>query len=154
MMQLFKKILLGVDESEDAMKAVDKVIEIAKQDNSEVVIFHSVLHRVTDVKFGMGTNLPMGTSLNYELQGDRVKLATDLLKKIKEKFSKEGRDVETRIIYEFGPQYYIEERVREEKFDLVVLGCRGEHSKLKRTVIGTVPEYVINHADTNILIVK
>ena len=154
MIKLFKKILLGVDASEDASKAVDKVIEIAKQDNAEVVIFHSVLHSVTDIKFGLGTNLPIGSSLSYEINGDRAKAATDLLKKIKEKFSKEGREVETRVIYDYGPQYYIEEHVQKEGFDLVVLGCRGEHSKLKRTVLGTVPEYVINHADANVLIVK
>ena len=153
-MQLFKKIILGVDASEDAMKAVDKVIEIAKRDNAEVVVFHSVLHRVTDIKFGMVTNVAIGSPLSYEIHGDKAKDAHNLLKNIKEKFSKEGKDIETRVIYDFGPQYYIEERVREEGFDLVVLGCRGEHSKLKRTVIGTVPEYVINHADANVLIVK
>lgn len=154
MIQMFKKILLGVDASEDAMKAVDRVLEIAKKENSEVVVFHSVLHRVTDIKFGMGTNLAIGSSLSYEIHGDKAKAADDLLKKIKEKFSKEGRDVETRIIYDFGPQYYIEEHVKKEGFDLVALGCRGEHTKLKRTVLGTVPEYVINHADTDVLIVK
>ena len=38
---MFKKILLGVDISENSMKAVDKVIEIQNETNSEVVLFHS-----------------------------------------------------------------------------------------------------------------
>jgi len=151
---MFKKILLGVDRSEDAMKAVDKVLEIAKKENSEVVIFHSVLHKLTDLKISTGSNLAIGTSLSYEMHGDQVKAANALMEKIKGKFSKEGRDVETRIIYDFGPQYYIEEQVKKEGYDLVVLGCKGEHSKLKRTVVGTVPDYVINHTETDVLIVK
>ena len=136
------------------MKAVDKVLEIAKKENSEVVVFHSVLHNIADLKFGMGSNIVIGAPLNYEIQGDKVKAANELLEKIKRKFSKEGRDVETRIIYEFGPQYYIEQQVQKEGYDLVVLGCNGEHSKLKRTFVGTIPDYVINHAEADILIVK
>jgi nucleotide-binding universal stress UspA family protein len=154
MNRLFKKILLGVDGSEDAMKAANRVLEMTKKDSSEVVIFHSVLHRVSGVKFSLGTNIPIGSTLNYEIQGDQVKAANELLKKIKEKFSKEGKDVETRLIFDHGPQYYIEEQVKKDGYDLVVLGCKGEHGKLKRTLIGTVPEYVINHADTDVLIVK
>ncbi|MBY9014166.1 MAG: universal stress protein [Candidatus Lokiarchaeota archaeon] len=151
---MFKKILLGVDGSEDAMKAVNRVLEMTKEDNSEVVLFHSVLHRVKDMKFSLGTNISMGSNLSYEIHRDQVKAANELLKKIKDMFSKEGKNVETRLIYEHGPQYYIEEQVKKEGFDLVVLGCKGEHTKLKRTIIGTVPEYVINHANTDILIVK
>ncbi|MBY9019654.1 MAG: universal stress protein [Candidatus Lokiarchaeota archaeon] len=151
---MFKKILLGVDGSKDAMKAVDRVLEITKKNNSEVVIFHSVLHNVTDMKIGIGSNLVLGNPLSYEIHGDKVKAANALLEKIKGKFSAEGQNVETRIIYDFGPQYYIEEQVQKEGFDLVVLGCKGEHTKLKRTVIGTVPEYVINHATVDVLIVK
>ena len=94
------------------------------------------------------------TSLSYEIHTDIVKEGTKLLDDIKKKFESKGLKVETRRIFDFGPEYYIEERVKEEGFDLVVLGCGGKHSKLRRTFVGTVPEYVINHVNVDVLIAK
>lgn len=154
MNNMFKKILLGVDTSENSMKAVDKVIEIQKEMNSEVVVFHSFLHHLSEIRptFAAG-NVP-DTSLSYEIHTDLVKEGTKLLDDVKKKFESNGLKIETRRIFDFGPEYYIEERVKEEGFDLVVLGCEGKHSKLRRTFAGTVPEYVVNNVDVDILIAK
>jgi nucleotide-binding universal stress UspA family protein len=92
--------------------------------------------------------------LQYQVDRDRAKKTKELLDKIKKKFKDEELDVETRIIYDLGPQYYIEKQVKDESFDLVVLGCKGEHSKLRRTVIGTIPEYIINHVNVDVLVAK
>ena len=154
MNKMFKKILLGVDRSENSMKAVDKVIEIQKEAGSEVVLFHSFLHHISELRPSFGVNSVPDTSLSYELHNDIVREGTKLLDDIKKKFESKGLKVETRRIFDFGPEYYIEERVKEEGFDLVVLGCGGKHSKLRRTFVGTVPEYVINHVDVDVLIAK
>lgn len=153
MIKVFKKILLGIDSSENAMKAVDKVIEIQKETNAEVVVFHSFLHHITELRptfFGVTPD----TNFSYEIHNDIVSEGTKLLDEIKAKFEGEGLKVETRRIFDFGPQYYIEDQVKEEKFDLVVLGNEGKHSKLRRTIVGTVPEYVINHVNVDVLIAK
>lgn len=155
MVKIYKKILLGIDNSEHAMKAVDKALEIQKRDNSEVVVFHSVLHKLFDIRPTFaGLNINAGESLNYEIHEDRVKDASKLLEQIKKKFEKSSAKVETRLTYDIGPEYYIERKVKEEGYDLVILGCQGEHSKLKRTILGTVPEYVLNHVNSDVLIVK
>ena len=154
MSKMFKKILLGVDISENSMKAVDKVIEIQKETNSEVVLFHSFLHHISELRPTFGMSSVPDTSLSYEIHNDIVKEGTKLLDDIKKKFESKGLKVETRRIFDFGPEYYIEERVKEEGFDLVVLGCGGKHSKLRRTFVGTVPEYVINRVDVDVLIAK
>ena len=151
---MFKKILLGVDISENSMKAVDKVIEIQKEANSEVVLFHSFLHHISELRPTFGMSSVPATSLSYEIHNDIVKEGTKLLDDLKLKFESKGLKVETRRVFDFGPEYYIEERVKEEGFDLVVLGCGGKHSKLRRTFVGTVPEYVINHVDVDVLIAK
>ena len=151
---MYKKIILGIDDSENSMKAVDKVMTLQKENNSEVVIFHSVLHHISDLRPSFGSNPSPDVSLQYEVDRDRANSAKELLDGVKKKFKDEGLDVETRTIYELGPQYYIEKKVKEEGFDLVVLGCKGEHSKLRRTVLGTIPEYTINHVDVDILIAK
>jgi len=154
MNKMFKKILVGVDNSENSTKAVDKVIEIQKEFNSEVVLFHSFLHHISELRPAFGINPIPNSSLSYEIHTDIVKEGTKLLDDIKKKFESKGLKVETRRIFDFGPEYYIEERVKEEGFDLVVLGCGGKHSKLRRTFVGTVPEYVINHVDVDVLIAK
>ena len=151
---MFKKILLGVDNSESAMKAVDKVLEIQEETNSEVVVFHSFLHHISELRPTFGASGRPDTSLSYEIHTDIVNEGTKLLDGIKAKFDAKGQKVEIRRIFDFGPEYYIEERVKEEGFDLVVLGCGGKHSKLRRTFIGTVPEYVINNVDVDVLIAK
>jgi len=154
MIKMFKKILLGVDSSEQSMKAVDKVIEIQKETGSEVVAFHSFLHHISEMRPNFGVGSIPDMSLSYEVHNDIVREGTKLLDDIKEKFESKGLKIETRRIFDYGPQYYIEEKVKEEGFDLVVLGCGGKHSKLRRTFVGTVPEYVINHVDVDVLIAK
>ena len=151
---MFKKILLGVDRSENSMKAVDKVIEIQKEADSEVVLFHSFLHHISELRPSFGVNSVPDTSLSYEIHKDIVREGTKLLDDVKQKFESKGLKVETRRIFDFAPEHYIEKRVKEEGFDLVVLGCGGKHSKLRRTFVGTVPEYVINHVDADVLIAK
>ena len=153
MNSMFKKIILGVDSSENSMKAVNKVMEIQKETGAEVVVFHSFLHHLSEIR---PTFSLMGSpdTLSYEIHNDLVKEGTKLLDDIKAKFESKGQKVEIRRIFDFGPEYYIEERVKEEGFDLVVLGCRGKHSKLRRTFAGTVPEYVVNNVDVDILIAK
>jgi nucleotide-binding universal stress UspA family protein len=153
MRKMFKKILLGVDSSDNSMKAVDKVIEIQKENNSEVVIFHSFLHHLTEIRPTFSI-VSAPDTLSYEIHKDYVREGTKLLEDIKQKFESKGLKVETRRIFDFGPEYYIEEKVKDEGYDLVVLGCGGKHSKLRRTFVGTVPEYVINHVDVDVLIAK
>ncbi|NHJ21375.1 MAG: universal stress protein [Candidatus Lokiarchaeota archaeon] len=152
MLKMFKKILLGIDKSENAMKAVDKVIEIQKETNAEVVVFHSFLHHITELTPTFVGKID--ANLSYEIHNDIVKEGTKQLEDVQAKFEDKGLKVEIRRIFDFGPEYYIEEKVKEENFDLVVLGCGGKHSKLRRTIVGTVPEYVMNHVDVDVLIVK
>ena len=151
---MYKKIILGIDDSEDSLKAAEKVMKLQKDLGSEVVVFSSVLHHISDLRPSFGINPAPDGFLQYEVDRDRAKKANELLDKVKKNFKEEGLDVETRIIYDLGPQYYIEKQVKNENFDLVVLGCKGEHSKLRRTVIGTIPEYTVNHVDVDVLVVK
>jgi nucleotide-binding universal stress UspA family protein len=151
---MYKKIILGIDDSEDSLKAAEKTMELQKDFGSEVVIFSSVLHHISDLRPSFGVSPVPDGYLQYEVGRDRAKKANELLEDIKKKFNEKGLDVETRLIYDLGPQYYIEKQVKDEDFDLVVLGCKGEHSKLRRTIIGTIPEYTINHVDVDVLIAK
>jgi nucleotide-binding universal stress UspA family protein len=68
-------------------------------------------------------------------------------------FEEAGAPIDTRVIFDKEPDDYIKEQVKEEEFDLVILGCKGEHSTIKR-VIGTVPEKVLNDVACDVLIAR
>ena len=44
--------------------------------------------------------------------------------------------------------------MKEENFDLVVLGAKGHHSKIKEILLGTVLTKVVKCVQCDILIVK
>ncbi|MFX1574729.1 MAG: universal stress protein, partial [Promethearchaeota archaeon] len=44
---MFKKILIGIDNSEESFRAVNRVIEIQENFDGEIVAFHSVAHNIS-----------------------------------------------------------------------------------------------------------
>ncbi|MHA1986587.1 MAG: universal stress protein [Promethearchaeota archaeon] len=160
---MYKKILIGIDNSDDSMRAVEKAIEIQRNENSEIVVFHSVVHHFSEFLSNMETTGGLyNTTANYsdsglisfQIRKSVIDEGKRLLKEVEEIFDKVGAEVETRLIFDIEPQYYIKKQVKEEEFDLVILGCKGHHSKLRRTFLGTIPEYVINNTDKDVLIIK
>ena len=149
---MYKKVLIGIDESEDAMRGANRALEMAKTDKTEVVAFHSVVHRLTEIAPIMGSG-DYPSTISYQLHRDQVKAAERALDKVKSMFEKSGAKIETRLIYDKRPGDYIKETVKEEGFDLVILGCNGEHSKMKR-ILGTVPEGVLNDVPCDVLIIR
>jgi nucleotide-binding universal stress UspA family protein len=116
-----------------------------------VVIFHSIVHKLTQLTPIIGK--VSGTSLSYEFHQDQIDTANRILDDVKTLFDKSNAKVETRLINYKEPSDYIKEVVKEEGFDLVILGCQGEHSRVQR-VLGTVPERVLNDTSCDVLIVR
>ncbi|MFW9824062.1 MAG: universal stress protein [Candidatus Thorarchaeota archaeon] len=160
---MYKKILIGVDNSEDAARVIKRAIEVQKGDKSEVVVFHSIFHHLTDYIADVATSIGIvelpftyneNGSISMQIRKETVNNAKILLKNIEKQFKEANMSVETRLIFDISPEHYIKEHVQKEGFDLVILGCKGDHSKLRRTVLGTVPEYVINNVKSDVLIIK
>jgi nucleotide-binding universal stress UspA family protein len=157
---VFNKILLAVDRSDDAYRAVEKVIELQKKYGSEVVIFHSTEHKMIPNEFILSVpynneysyTLPMTDY--YNIRDEYIRSGKNLLKEVEERFKKEQLKVETRLIEDKEPANYIIGITKKEKFDLVVLGCKGEHSKLRPVLLGTVAQKVLNEAHSDVYIVR
>ncbi len=151
---MYKKILLGMDQSYDALHAAKKAIEFQKRDNSEVVGFHSVLHHLSELN--MNHFYPKGSSgaIALTVHNDYIKRGEDILNELKKLFNKSNAKVETRLIFDIPPEDYINKTVEEEGFDLVILGCKGHHSKLSRILLGTIPNKVINNTSSDVLVVR
>jgi nucleotide-binding universal stress UspA family protein len=136
------------------MNAAKRALELQKLDGSKVVVFHSVIHHLSEINPSF--SLPSSTSgaVSLIIHESYIETGRSILKKVENFFKEANQTVEARLLFDIMPEDYIKKIVEEEKFDLVILGCRGDHSKLKRTFLGTIPDKVINEALCDVLIVR
>ncbi|TFG26467.1 MAG: universal stress protein [Promethearchaeota archaeon] len=155
---MYKKILLAIDESADSGRAIEKVINLQKKFHSEVVVFHSISTQVSlpmnipIVSVSSGDSHTMITSIKIE--HERKQAGINLLNNTKDIFEKNSVPVEVRLIEDEKPDKYIYNAINEEGFDLIVLGCEGNHSKLRRMLLETIPEKILNKAPADVLIIR
>jgi nucleotide-binding universal stress UspA family protein len=123
-------------------------------DGSEVVVFHSVIHHLSEINPTFTLPSSAMNAVSFVIHESYVEEGRDILKKVENIFKEANQTVETRLIFDIMPEDYIKKMVEEEKFDLILLGCKGDHSKLKRTFLGTIPDKVINEAPCDVLIVR
>ncbi|HMF32213.1 MAG TPA: universal stress protein [Candidatus Lokiarchaeia archaeon] len=150
---MYKKVLLALDGSDNSKRAVEKVIEVAKTGNVEdVVAFHSVKHRYIPAEI-QEENLVPDAAWAHFVEAIQNAGAT-ILEEAEASFVAAGLQVETRLVTDLSPEEYIINAVEEEGFDLVVLGCRGDHSRLRVLFLGSVANRVVNSAPCDVLIVR
>ncbi|MFW9822923.1 MAG: universal stress protein [Candidatus Thorarchaeota archaeon] len=149
---MYKKILLATDGSDHAHNAAKKAVEFQKIWGSEVVVIHSIKdNRVPSELYpNIDTLYEKYSSIEevYQEAGER------LLNKTKKMFGENQSSVEIRLIEKESPEDYIRRVVEQENFDLVILGSRGQHSKVKNVLLGTVSSKVSKNAPCDVLIVK
>jgi nucleotide-binding universal stress UspA family protein len=153
---IYQKILLAIDDSKYSIRAIEKVMEFQKSWNSIVVMFHSIKHPSTVLLSSMA--IPSGYGTYYvnerELEHELEKIGDELINTKKEIFNNNKLPVETRLITDEAPEDYIKRIVEEERFDLVVIGTKGIHSKLNQLLLGTVAHKVIKHSPCDVLIIR
>ena len=151
---MYNKILVGIDESIETMDAVKKAIDLGKEYNSKVIVFHSIFHHLTEINTGFSLTPSSNALISILTHNDYIYLGNKLLKKVESIFKENNIKVETRLISDITPEDYIKNVISEEHFDLVILGFRGNHSRLRQGLLGTVPDKVINTATCDVLIVR
>ncbi|MHA2391130.1 MAG: universal stress protein [Promethearchaeota archaeon] len=144
--------MLATDGSDHANNAAKKVIELQKIMNSKVVIIHSIKDNRTPSE--LYPNVDQLYSKFSTLNEVYNEAGRKLLDKTREKFGVEKELVETRLIENESPESYICRIAKEENFDLIVLGSRGQHSKIKKALLGTVSTKVAKDSPCDVLIVK
>ena len=150
---MYKKILLWIDGSEDAHKAVTKVMNFYKVWNSQIVAFHSIKHHKVTPAVSIYGSVPVDIQAYGMLHDEYSKLGKQILDSTKQNFEEVGVPIETRLIEDLKPERYAIEAAEDEEFDLIVLGSKGHHSKLKM-LLGTVAAYKVNNAKCDVLIIR
>ncbi|MFX1573729.1 MAG: universal stress protein [Promethearchaeota archaeon] len=132
-------MLIGIDDSEESFRAVNRVIEIQENFDGEIVAFHSVAHNIAK---------------NSTRSASDAQEGKEILNKVEKLFKKANISVETRLISDMHPEEYIKKAVENEGFNLVVLGSTGKHKKLEQVLLGSIPSKVINNVLCDVLVVK
>jgi len=143
---MYKKILVGVDGSEDSKKACEVAVELAKKLGSDLII--ATVYSPPSI--AMGDIPPYPPTVPKEIE---EKLKT-MLNELEEKAKKEGVNVESKIIPAWvAPGAGLVVEAEKLGCALIVVGSRGLRG-LKRALIGSVAYYVVKHSDCSVLVVR
>lgn len=135
------KILVPVDGSAFALKALEKAMDMAKKEAGEITVM-SVALEFQDVE-----EIPISYLDKFK---DKAIRAVDQAKEIVEKA---GLKAQTRVEQGASPADNIVTFAGEEKFDLIVMGHRGL-TGLDRFLVGSVAGRVVAHAPCSVLVVR
>lgn len=136
-----KRILVPVDGSETADRAVDKAIEMTKAYGAELHILY-----VANIN-----QLAINACLSDAILEAVNKAGNEILEKAADKVPENINVVTTA---ETGsPSVTITDFADEIKADLIVIGSRGL-GLVKGVLLGSVSQYVVEHAPCPVLVVK
>ena len=144
-MVAFKTILVPVDFSEHASRALDYAIELGKQFKSKIHLLHSYPLQPFLVS-------PYGVALPPELDRSFREAADQRLAEWATRASKAGLTVEITTSAD-TPAEAIAPRAEKIHADLIVMGTRGL-TGLKHVVLGSVAERTLRIAPCPVLTLK
>ena len=148
----FHKVLTCVDFSENAAKAVQCGLHIARQDRSEVNCLH-VFQSAMAMAIDYGGFAPISVDAAVDAEG--IERWRSELKTFLEPLTRkvEGIKVNETVVERVNVREAILDQILETKADLVVIGTRGK-SNLRTLLIGTTAERIVQHVPCSILAVK
>lgn len=145
-----KKILLATDGSENALRAEEVAIQLAKDHEAELLIIS-----VTSIAgYLSAASVPFGV---YDTK-DVILSVEEGSKKLVSQSEQRAKDRGVRVQGETleSASSVVDEITRyaeTKKVDLIVIGTRGLGG-FKRLLLGSVSSGVVTHAHCNVLVVK
>ncbi len=141
----FRKILVPVDFSSHASKALETAIELAK-------VFKAKLHLLHCYQINVGAISPYGLVIPESFDRDIREAATRQIEKWRAKVAVEKVEVEAEVSPIF-PSEAIATTAERIGADLIVMGTRGL-SGIKHVLLGSVAERTVRIAPCPVLTVK
>ncbi len=137
----YKNILIAVDGSKVAEKALERAIQIAKRNDASLVLAH-----VVDTKT-FSTIEPYDSAIYERSQAYAQDMLDTYVK------NTDFKNIKT-IIKLGSPKAVItKELIPEENIDLVVVGATGLGA-VERIVMGSVSGSIVRHAKCDVLVVR
>lgn len=152
---MIKRILVPVDGSEHADKALEYALDLADKYDADI----EVLNVVSTAPIPIGP-YPMGYgelavpawvgAYSKELKASHEKMLSEALEKAKT--NKPSLNISTKLV-KGRPADKIVETAKEGNFDIIVMGSRGLGG-IKKFFLGSVSDRVSDDAECPVLIVK
>lgn len=144
---MYRKILVGIDGSQESMRALEHAIDLAETYGSE-------LHLITVVEDFKTPFKARYELMESEMREEYVSRVLGEMESALTKIREEGAQiaVETRI-EEGRPASVITSIADDEDFDLIVIGARGM-GRIEELLLGSVSREIVNTSRTPVLVVK
>lgn len=147
---MFNKILVGLDGSDHAAKALQMAIGLSSRCGAQLVLFHALRLRQLRSDF----EATMVTSAAREVYTKLAQeQAEDILQKAQRAAKEAGLDDVKQVIRKGGPAKTLIDVVKEEGAELLVIGTRGL-TGLREIAMGSVAHKVTVASPCPVLVVK
>jgi nucleotide-binding universal stress UspA family protein len=142
-----KNILIPIDGSEDAMKAIQASRELAKAFKSKITILNVV-------PIGWDQGIGEIDYIYVPLVPDEIpKYSTEMLDDAKKEFKGMDNHIETVSLYGNVAETIVD-YANAHGIDLVIMGSHGLGALRNRLMTGSVTTRVLHHIDTPVLVIK
>ena len=147
----FRNILVPVDDSRSCFHAKKFASLIASKFKSKVTAVHVTTHECMHPELKAQYRLP--PAILHRIEEVYLKSGKKILRKTEDLFRENGIEVESRLITCEDPAESVIELVKDEGYDLIVIGNRAGHQS-ERYALGSVTEKIARHAECSVFIVK
>ena len=141
---MFRNVLVAVDGSNHADKALTQAIDLAESEHSRLTLIAGVSRAPAIAIFGVS-----GAAL-AELEADARSSAEAVLRRARERVPD---DVSVTTILTDEPiRPALIEQIKRGGHDLIAMGSRGRGA-MRAAILGSVSHYILNHSPIPVLIV-
>lgn len=147
---MFKRILVAVDGSKTALKALDKAIELQQLiPDAEIFIICVYKHHSL-----FEASLSIGRPAKLDIPDKALsEYAKEVVNQAKEQAKEEGATKVRGFVKAGRPSKVIVKFAQDKEADLIVVGSRGTHSDKDGMILGSVSHRVASHAKCPVLVV-
>jgi len=144
---MFKHILVPVDGSPIAARAVDKALAIAEAFESAVTL----IYVIDPYAFtGVGTDLSYGQAESLSAATAEAEAALAAARQV---FEAHGVEVSGSVVEGHAVYRALLDAAEAADADLIVMGSHGRHG-LEKLILGSVTAQVLSHAHLSVLVVR
>lgn len=140
-MMMYNRILVPLDGSQKADKALDVALEVSKNFGCEIQLL-SIVHHIHNDADSLSSKLYEGLSTN----------AHKIIEAARDRAWNKGLTIKG-YVRDGNPKKEICEFAKENDADLIIMGKSGANA-FDRLVLGSTTAYVIRNADTQVLVVN
>ncbi len=162
---MYKRILVGVDASDESTRALRVAANLAKIFRAELHVFHAVSHHVdfSIIQFPVIVPFAGTPSTEYSLASVALhesyeKAGKDIIADAQDYVERLQMGLESQCSYhlemDMSPEEFAVDFAKKNGVDLIVLGCRGHHSRVREALLGTIPTKILNEAPCQVLVVR